>query len=100
MNYHQKRLFSEKSKRLRRRKDRVLPTSIIIKLLNNTMKYYHGRWEKNKKVHVVCDSVATGDYYTFCGIVKKIAPILQDRESEIQCTVCGKIYKEICGGEW
>lgn len=95
MNYYQKSLLSEKSKRLRRHKDRALPISIIVKLRNNTIKYYHGRWKGCKRIHVICDVIVSDNIYSLCGIAKKIIPILENNKSETKCTVCERIHKEI-----
>lgn len=96
MNYYQGQLFSKKPEKLRKHKDGVLPISIIVRIQNNTMKYYQGRWPKNKRVHIVLDLAVSGNFYSLCGIIKKNAPVLQDDKSEIKCTVCERIYKEIC----
>ena len=95
MNHYQQQLFCKKSKKLKRRKDRILPISIVVKIQNNTMKYYYGRWKGNKKVHVICDVIINFSTYSLCGIAKKIIPIVESNESEIRCTVCEKIYEEI-----
>lgn len=95
MNYYQTKLFLGKPTKLRVRKDRLLPISIITKIQNNTMKYYYGRWKKHKKIHVVCDVVVNFNIYSLCGIAKKTIPVVESNKQEIKCTVCEKIYEEI-----
>lgn len=96
MNAYQGLLFSEKSRKLKKRKDRILPISIIVKIQNGAMEYGYGRWKKHKKIHVICDGIVGGNFYSLCGIAKEISPILINYKSRNMCIVCGKIYNEIC----